>query len=158
MFSSSSFSPTAESFGVLAQIGSGVVRGGHEVRFHEISTRVPHRVLRGRGGASAKKSTACWWEYRLSLLVLIIFWAGGCKKYLLQAHTEDCKDNQEARLASFEPGNSKFSHRIEVIGNWKCGYPCVGLLGETGRPQEPNPQSLPAFVCAVCFAFQLARG
>ena len=36
-----SFSPTAESFGVLAQIGSGVVRGGPEVRFHQGSTRVP---------------------------------------------------------------------------------------------------------------------
>ena len=35
------FSPTAESFGVSAQIGSGVVRGGPEVRFHEDSTRVP---------------------------------------------------------------------------------------------------------------------
>ena len=29
------FSQTAESFGVSAQIGSGVVRGGPEVRFHE---------------------------------------------------------------------------------------------------------------------------
>ena len=35
------FSPTAESFGVSAQVGSGVVRGGAEVRFHEGSTRVP---------------------------------------------------------------------------------------------------------------------
>ena len=35
------FSPTAESFGVSAQTGSGVVRGGPEVRFHEGSTRVP---------------------------------------------------------------------------------------------------------------------
>ena len=34
-------SPPAESFGVSAQIGSGVVRGGPEVRFHdEGSTRV----------------------------------------------------------------------------------------------------------------------
>ena len=33
------FSATAESFGVLAQIGSRVVRGGPEVRFHEGSTR-----------------------------------------------------------------------------------------------------------------------
>ena len=33
-------SPTAESFGVSAQIGSGVVRGGPEVGFHEGSTRV----------------------------------------------------------------------------------------------------------------------
>ena len=37
----SPFSPKAESFGVSAQIGSGVVRGGPEVRFHEGSTRVP---------------------------------------------------------------------------------------------------------------------
>ena len=36
-----SHSPTAESFGVSAQIGSGVVRGGPEVRFHEGSTKVP---------------------------------------------------------------------------------------------------------------------
>ena len=35
------FPPTAGSFGVSAQIGSGVVRGGPEVRFHEGSTRVP---------------------------------------------------------------------------------------------------------------------
>ena len=35
------FSPTAESFGVSAQIGSGVVRGGPEVRCHEGSTRLP---------------------------------------------------------------------------------------------------------------------
>ena len=63
------FSPTAESFGVSAQIGSGVVRGGPEVRFHEGSTRVPrgfHEDLRGlRGGASTKKSTACCWGYHL---------------------------------------------------------------------------------------------
>ena len=35
------FSPTAESFGVSAQIGSGVVRGGPEVRLHQGSARVP---------------------------------------------------------------------------------------------------------------------
>ena len=38
------FSPTAKSFGVSAQIGSGVVRGGPEVRFTRVpqgSTRVP---------------------------------------------------------------------------------------------------------------------
>ena len=33
------YSPTAESFGVSAQVGSGVVRGSPEVRFHEGSTR-----------------------------------------------------------------------------------------------------------------------
>ena len=35
------YSPTAESFGVSAQIGSGVVRGDPELRFHQGSTRVP---------------------------------------------------------------------------------------------------------------------
>ena len=34
------FSPAAESFGVSAQKGSGVVRGGPDIRFHEGSTRV----------------------------------------------------------------------------------------------------------------------
>ena len=72
--------PTAESFGVSAQIGSGVVRGGPEVRFygfHEGSTRVPrrfhqgstrvHEVLRGlRDGASTRKSTVCCWGFHLS--------------------------------------------------------------------------------------------
>ena len=32
--------PTAASFGVSAQIGSGVVQGGPEIRFHQGSTRV----------------------------------------------------------------------------------------------------------------------
>ena len=41
------FSPTAESFGVSAQIGSGVVRGGPEGRFHEGSTRVPPGFYEG---------------------------------------------------------------------------------------------------------------
>ena len=41
------FPPTAESFGVSAQIGSGVVRGGPEVRFHEGSTRVPPQFHQG---------------------------------------------------------------------------------------------------------------
>ena len=48
------FSPTAESFGVSAQIG--VVRGGLEVRFHQGSTRVPPgpgfaRAVVVRGGS-----------------------------------------------------------------------------------------------------------
>ena len=43
------FSPTAESFGVSAQIGSGVVRGDREVRFHEGSTRVPAGSARAAG-------------------------------------------------------------------------------------------------------------
>ena len=63
------FSP-AGSFGVSAQIGSGV-RDGPEVRFHKGSTTVPprfHEVLRGlRGGASTHTSTACCWGYHLSL-------------------------------------------------------------------------------------------
>ena len=41
------FSPTAESFGVSAQIGSGVVRGDPELRFHQGSTRVPPSVPPG---------------------------------------------------------------------------------------------------------------
>ena len=62
------FSPTAESFGVSAQIGSGVVRGGPEIRFHEGSSRVPPGFHQGstrvpRGGVSTKKSTACCWGY-----------------------------------------------------------------------------------------------
>ena len=65
------FPPTAESFGVSAQIGSWMVRGSPEVRFHEGFTRVPpgfHEVLRGlRGGAKTKKSTARCWGYHLSL-------------------------------------------------------------------------------------------
>ena len=43
------FSPTAESSGVSAQIGSGVVWGGPEVRFHEGSTRVPRGSSRAAG-------------------------------------------------------------------------------------------------------------
>ena len=42
------FSPTAESFGVSAQIGSGGVWGGPEVRFKEGSTRVPPGFHQGR--------------------------------------------------------------------------------------------------------------
>ena len=34
---------------VSAQIGSGVVRGGLEVRFHQGSTRVPTTIPRGAG-------------------------------------------------------------------------------------------------------------
>ena len=66
-------SPTAESFGVSAQIGSELVWGSPEVRFHEGSTRVPpgfQEVLRGlRGGASTKKCPACCWGYHLSLFM-----------------------------------------------------------------------------------------
>ena len=59
------FFPTAESFGVSAQIGSGAVRGGPD---HEGSTRVPPGFHEGcGGGASTKKSTACCWGYHLNL-------------------------------------------------------------------------------------------
>ena len=47
--SSRFFSPTAESFGVSAQIGSGVVRGGPEARFHQGSSRVPRCSARAAG-------------------------------------------------------------------------------------------------------------
>ena len=57
------FSPTAESFGVSAQIGSGVVPDGPEVRFHEGSTRVPRGSARG-------ESTACCWGCHLNLFFL----------------------------------------------------------------------------------------
>ena len=39
--------PTAESFGVSAQISSGVVRSGPEVRFHQGSTSVPPGIHEG---------------------------------------------------------------------------------------------------------------
>ena len=48
-FSRCFFPPTAESFGVSAQIGSGVVWGGPEVRFHQGSTRVPRGSSRAAG-------------------------------------------------------------------------------------------------------------
>ena len=60
-------SPKAESFGVSAQTGSGVVRGGPEGRFHEGSTRVPRgfhdstRFCEGCGVVRALK------EHRLLL-------------------------------------------------------------------------------------------
>ena len=67
------FSPTAENFGVSAQIGSGVVRGAHEVRFHQGSTRVPPgfhqgstRVPRGEVLEGSGR-VGCCWGYRLSL-------------------------------------------------------------------------------------------
>ena len=75
------FSPTAESFGVSAQIGSGVVRGGHEVRFHEGSTRVPPRFHQGStrfcegcGVVRALKSVPSCWGYHL-----ILFWPCSCR-------------------------------------------------------------------------------
>ena len=83
------YSPTAESFGVSAQIGSGVVRGP-EVRFREGSTKVPpgfhqgstrvhtrvplgfHQGSTAADGESTKKSTACCWGYHLSLLFFLL--------------------------------------------------------------------------------------
>ena len=77
-------SPTAESFGVSAQIGFGGVRGGPGRGFYQGSTRVPPefhqgstrvppgfhqgstRVLRGSARA-AGWCTACCWGYHLSL-------------------------------------------------------------------------------------------
>ena len=43
------FPPTAESFGVSAQVGSGVVQGSPEVRFHEVprGSAEEHRMLLG---------------------------------------------------------------------------------------------------------------
>ena len=59
------FPPTAGSCGVSAQIGSRVVRGGPEVRFHEGSSRVPPGLHHGstrvpRGAARA----AGWCEHK----------------------------------------------------------------------------------------------
>ena len=61
-------SPTAESFGVSAQIGSGVVWGGPEVRFHEGSTRVPRGSARATGWYEHKKEHSMLLGYHLSLL------------------------------------------------------------------------------------------
>ena len=73
------FSPTAESFGVSAQIGSGVVRGSPEVRFHQGSTRVPPGFHQGstrfyKGGVvrALKKSTACCWGISPELILSIL--------------------------------------------------------------------------------------
>ena len=43
------FIQTSESFGVSAEIGSGVVRGGPDIRFHEGCSRVPRGSARARG-------------------------------------------------------------------------------------------------------------
>ena len=60
------FTPAAESFGVSAQIGSGVVRGGAEARLQEGSTRVPPgfhegstRVPRGFHEGSTRFCEGC---------------------------------------------------------------------------------------------------
>ena len=62
--------PKAESFGVSAQIGSGVVRGGPEVRFHQGSTRVPRGSARAAGWCEHKK------EHRMLSPELILFLSG----------------------------------------------------------------------------------
>ena len=61
------FLPNSLKLWVSAQIGSRVVRGGPEVRFHEGSTVPPafHEVL------------ACCWGYHLSLFYLFLFAGGG---------------------------------------------------------------------------------
>ena len=62
------FSPIAESCGVSAQIGSGVVRGGHEVRFHQGSTRVPRGFHEGSTRfCEGCGVVRCCWGYHLSL-------------------------------------------------------------------------------------------
>ena len=62
------YSSTAESFGVSAQIGSGVVRGGPEVRFHEGSTRVPPGFHQGSTRVAPGSARAAggpgWFEVR----------------------------------------------------------------------------------------------
>ena len=69
-FTSAVFSLTAESFGVSAQIGSGVVRGDPELRFHQGSTRrstgftrVPQGSIRVPPG-SARPGWSGWFEVR----------------------------------------------------------------------------------------------
>ena len=59
---SAHFSPTVESCGVSAQIGSGVVRGGAEVRFHQVPPgfhQSSTRVLPGfrQGSTSVPRSS-----------------------------------------------------------------------------------------------------
>ena len=91
------FSPTAESFGVSAQIGSGPRRprgkvppGFHQGStrvppgFHQGSTRVPPGVppgvpprfhegsARAVGGASTRKSTACCWGISPELIYIVV--------------------------------------------------------------------------------------
>ena len=65
-------SPTTESFGVLAQMGFGVVRGGPEVRFHEGSTRVPPEFHQGSTRVPRGSARAAGWcerqkEHRMLL-------------------------------------------------------------------------------------------
>ena len=75
-------SPTAESFGVSAQIGSGVVRGCPRYCAHEGSTKVPPG-FHGRVGC---------WGYRLSFffvaaaldsaeIQILLLWEGGNGPY-----------------------------------------------------------------------------
>ena len=55
-------SPTAESFGVSAQMGSGVVRGGAEVRFHGSFTRVPPGFHQGSTRVPPGSARAAGWS------------------------------------------------------------------------------------------------
>ena len=85
-------SPTAESFGVSAQIGSGVVRGGPEVRFYEGSTRVPLGFH--QGSTRVPRGSAGWCEqekkHRMLLgispeliICIFIFFGGVIKTFLV---------------------------------------------------------------------------
>ena len=99
------FSPTAASFGVSAQIGSGVVQGGPEVRFHEGSTRVPPgshegptRFCEGCGVVRALRK-----EHRMLLGIspeLIVFFLGGEGNYFARFGLEEEAEKlwQEADL------------------------------------------------------------
>ena len=64
------FSLTAESFGVSAQIGSGVVWGDPEVRFHEGSTGVPPGF---HEGSRVPRGFARFWEGRVVLGISLCF-------------------------------------------------------------------------------------
>ena len=77
-------SPTAGSFGVSAQIGSGVVRGGPEVRFHKGFHRGFTRVPRG----SARAVAWCDHEEEHHMLLgmspeLIFLWVKAVKVCIL---------------------------------------------------------------------------
>ena len=55
------FPPTAESFGVSAQIGSGVVRGGPEARFHRVPPRFHQGSTRAPSGFCEGSARAAGW-------------------------------------------------------------------------------------------------
>ena len=128
------FSPTAESFGVSAQIGSRVVRGGPVVRFHQGSTRVPpgfhegstrvHEVLRGlRGGASTKKSTASptakgcpGKKMLLGISPELIFYIVCC---LNKSGHKSSEGREESREMSGEKGSEQRQRKNEERGGEK---------------------------------------